>query len=411
MDKPKIAVFFFLILIILLVSFKSMIFFTDLVKSSLIYKENSEDFFEVLARNYFRNKRLKSLIKKYSQNDLFLLFVGKEIMKRSENNILSVEYHDLQSKIVDRFPENVYLNYFEYYKRQDSSKDWENFDLFFLKNLEDPSLNSLSYKILVDAVRCEKISKHSLFDIICFLNWKGNFSLVEDLLIWETQEKRMDEVQYSFLYNEMALRKKKKAVNRKSEIDTEELINKVSELTNRPTDKIEMSDNLVLDGEFRDKDSFNKHWQFVDKSDREPFSKGSFYGGMDLFENPNMRLMGFFVKNAHGKAPSNAGFWHKKEIPLQEKLYLFYFKYRTFCGKEKATFWLSLEFEKEWSLEPTAYQWTEVAYIFNNKNFKVSKINPFLRMFGTGSVWFDSIGFFELDLKGTSVEKDILFNQ
>ena len=88
-------------------------------------------------------------------------------------------------------------------------------------------------------------------------------------------------------------------------------------------------------------------------SDRAPFSKGSFYGDIDEFENSSIRVMGFFKEKKEKKQPSRAGFWYKNSIPLERKFYLLYFKYKILEGTEIATFWLSNELKKEPRLEKT----------------------------------------------------------
>jgi len=192
-------------------------------------------------------------------------------------------------------------------------------------------------------------------------------------------------------------------------INKERIKEKMERILNSEEIMIDFGRNLIPDESFDNQYSLEKYWDFSDMSDSESWSKGSFYGDFDSMSDKSMRIMGFFVKKIENKEGARAGFWYKQDIPLREKPYLFCFQYKTLQGKEMPTFWLSYAFNKEWRLEPTDSKWKEIYYFFDNEKFKIPSIKPLLRMFGTGTVWFDDICLFEIDSRGAFVEKEALY--
>ena len=402
------VIFLFILIIFFIFSINKINFLFDLTKFSLDSKKYEKKNLELIAESLSENKRLFELINRYKfyKNELFLSLFIKEMIKQNKVDLLQNESKFFLPIILEKFPENIFLHNLNFYRTK-NQREWRNFDLLFFKILEDSKLNFFSFKILTDSIYKGKILKEDLFNLIYFLNWRKNFSLAEDLLNWGMKEKIIDNNQYNFLLKDLIQRKRNKKI--KYENNLKNIKNKLKELFGKKNIKIRIKENLIQDGSFTQRDSIKKYWFFSDMSDRKPFSKGSFYGDIDLIENNSIRVMGFFVKRIPGKGPARGGFWYKEKIPLKVKVYLFYFKYKTLIGKEIPSFWLAYEFRKEPRLGSTDFKWKEVFYIFNNKNLKIPKVQPLLRMWGTGSVWFDDIGLFEIEIQGASIEKDILF--
>jgi len=411
MKKIKIVIVSFFILLALLFSFSKIAFLFDLIQSSLISNTNQEKKLKTLAKGFFKNGRLSPIIKeRYFNDETFLVIFAMEVIKHGKNVELKKGSNLLLPIILDKFPENIFLDNFNLYREKNLSKDRENFDFLFFRILRSTEFNRISKKIIIQSISDQKISETSLFHLILYLNWMNNFALAKDLLIWGIKENKLDKNSCSFLQEDLHLRKNENEFQLAHfSIDKLRIENTVKTFFNNNEIKIDFAQNLISDGSFTDQNSLKKHWDFSDMSDSEPFSKGSFYGYFDSMSEKSMRVMGFFTKQIENKEPSRAGFCYKEEIPLAEKVYLFYFRYKTFQGKEIPTFWLSYAFNKEWGLEPTDFKWREVFYIFNNRQFKIPSIRPLLRMWGIGSVWFDDVYLLEIEPGGISIENETLF--
>ena len=406
--RIKALFFLLLVLVILIFSFDKILFFIDLNKLSLNSDRNNP---ELLARNYFKNERLLPLLEMYLRDSLFLSYLGKEFLRNYELNRLGSDKKFFLPLILEKFPENIFLNKLFLNDAEDSSKDWDNFDMLFFKVLEDPDLNSFSCSALIESTKANKISKEILFLLICYLNWTENFRLSESMTTWGIEENIFTRKQQRFLLDDLSLRKgRRKNLNKDSKFfKYSNIQNKLNEMLDEKRIRVKLSENLIPDGHSTRRNSSNINWHFSDMSDREIFSKGSFYGDLDQFEKKSLRVMCFYTKNVAGREPSRGGFWLRKDILLENAAYLFCFRYRTLVGTENATFWLSSILGKEPLLESTDLNWKECFYIFNNEQLKMPKIKPLIRMWDKGSVWFDDIGFFKLDIEGTLDEKDLLF--
>ena len=406
----RIKAFFFLslVLAIFIFSFNKILFFIDLNKISL---NSDRNYPKLLARNYYKNERISPLLEMYLKDGLFLSYLGKEFLRNYELKRSGNEKKFFLPLILEKFPENILLDELNLYSTKDSARDWGNFDLLFLKILEDSDFNSFSNSALIESIKANKISKEILFLLICYLNWAENFSLSESVTTWGIEENIFTSKQQRFLLGDLSSRKgRRENFNKDNKsFKYSSIQNKLNEMLEDDEINVKLGKNLIPDGHLTQKDSANINWHFSDMSDGELFSKGSFYGDLDQCEKNSLRVMCFYTKRAEEKEPSRGGFWFKKDILLERATYLFYFRYRTVVGTENATFWLSSISGKEPILESTDSDWKECFYIFNNEQLKMPKIKPLLRMWNKGSVWFDDIGFFKLDIGGTLGEKDLLF--
>jgi hypothetical protein len=108
---------------------------------------------------------------------------------------------------------------------------------------------------------------------------------------------------------------------------------------------------------------------------------------------------------------ASGGLQLRKRINLSDSTYLLHFRYKTSGQSEIPSFWLAYEIRKAHRIEPADSGWKEVFYIFNNNHYKLPQVQPLLRMFGTGSVWFENIGFYRIEWEGLPVEQDALIIQ
>jgi hypothetical protein len=411
MKKFKVVIVSLFILLALFFSFSKMTFLFELIQFSFIPNTHQEKKLKILAKTFFKNGRLSPIIKeRYFNDKTFLAIFAVEMIKNGKTVELKMESNLLLPIILEKFPENIFLDNLNLYRKTNPSKDWENFDSLSFRILENPKFNGISFDILSQSISNKKITEDVLFYMIYYLSWMNNFALAEDLLNWGIKEKKLDKNNYDYLKEDLHLRKTKNRFQvAHFSIDKPKIENTVRSFLNNKEIRIDFAQNLISDGSFTNQNSFKKYWDFSDMSDSEPWTKGSFYGDIDSVCENSMRVMGFFIKHIANKEDSRAGFLYKEEIPLAEKDYLFYFRYKTFRGEEMPSFWLSYAFNRERGLEPTDFKWREVYYIFNNRQFKIPTIRPLLRMWGIGSVWFDDIYLLEIEPGVTSIEKEIFF--
>jgi hypothetical protein len=336
----------------------------------------------------------------------------KELIKRNRKSLGTGEFENVCSLLIEKFPENVFLDEFNLYKTETMAKSWENFDPLFFGLMDDPEFNDLSYDVLVDSFLTGKIDKKNLDSLIYYLNWNRNDSLSIDLIKWGETEGILNEEQYNFLMEDLT--------SRQAEIQEQsktvgagpvELLSSIKKLMELKGLNINLGRNLICDGGLDKKASLHMYWTFSDMSDKEPFSKGSFIGDIDEYEKNSIRVMGFYTEKTENRHDARGGFWYKSNIPLDRKYYLFHFKYMTLEESESPSFWLTDELGKEPRLQPTQKVWKECFYLFNNSTLNLTIVKPLLRMWGVGTVWFEDIGLFELAAEGDFLENDLLIIQ
>jgi hypothetical protein len=412
MKKTKAFVLLFFILAVAWLSFDKVSFLSELIQASLMPKTRQEEQIRVLAKAFFENRRLEGVIKeRFSGDERLYVFLGMEMIKNGKSAGPQEEPGTLLSSLPERFPENIFLDSLNLYGSQGGAKDWGNFDSLFFRILSSPEFNSTSREILIRSVGDQRISQAAFCQLILFLSWRKNFPLAEDLLNWGFRENKLDRKSYDLLHGDWLLRKNKEGLTAGNSFPVEETVieNTVSRLLQNDKIKINWAANQISDGSFGDPDSLKKYWAFSDMADRPPFAKGSFYGDFDAVSENSLRVMGFFVMPAADKVASRAGFWYKDEIPLTEKKYLFYFRYKTLRGEERPTFYLSRAFGKEWRLEPADVHWREVYFVFDNGRWKIPSLRPLLRIWGPGAAWFDDVCLLEVESEGRALAKDILY--
>lgn len=409
--KFKVAFLYIFAFLALLFSFAKIAFLFDLIQFTLASNFHQEKKLKILSKAFIKNGRLLPIIReKYINDEKFLCMIAIELINKDKHVKFSEEVNLILPIIIEKFPENLFLEYSNLYKEKNLLTDWENFDPLFFNILKNSKLNSISYNVLIQAISSKKISEGILLHLIHYLSWMKNYELAENLLNLGIKENKLDNSSYTYLLRDLNIRKHENSIQvARVSMDKQRIENTLRNFFNSNEIKVDLRMNLVFDGSLNNPDSINNIWDFSDMSEGVAWSKGAFYGDFDSISDKSMRVMGFFIKQTENREAARAGFWYKQDIPLGDKPYLFCFRYKTLQGKEMPTFWLSYAFNKEGELEPTDSKWREVYYFFDNKKFKIPSIKPLLRMWGTGTVWFDDICLFEIKSRGTFVEKEILY--
>lgn len=406
--KTGKSIFVFLLLALSILSINKLSYVFLFFRFSLSPPAYKVKNFDLLSQSYLKNQRLSVLIKdKFLGNEHFLASFGAALIVDRQSHLFESRYAALLPHVLKIFPENIFFDHLGIYEERDSLSDWDNFDALSLKLLREPRSNYFVFPVLTQLIIDKEIPDLSLYDLIYYLSWMENFTLAEDLLSWGCEEKKIGEDVYEELKKDLKQRKKERGAD---EVVIQELSYPSIVSLGDNDLKIVLGRNLLAGGSFNLKNSLKQFWTFSDMSDREPFSKGSFFGDIDYLESSCLRVMCFFEKMVDGKGPARGGFWYNNRIFLQQRPYVFCFRYKTLHESENPSFWLSYGL-KEPRTGPASSAWKKVYFVFNNSHFKLEFVKPLLRMWGTGSVWFDDIGLYEIEMEGPVVEEDALFIQ
>lgn len=407
----KIA-FFAIVLIflslLLRITYPKFTFFLRLVQLANLSSKNIDSYQILLGKLYAQNIKLQPLVSTdLEKNQIFLrAFLEESVHKNETNDFPNNQgYPSLKPNILNTFPENLYLDYLNFYSHRNQSYEWQNFDSLFLELVKSPKMNSLSSTILTIALNESKISPPTLFNLIHYLNWKNNLELSTKLLNISHKENLLSPVQRDFLSQDILARKFSKDPKEKSKTPGKQITEVLRCFYDTPQGEIQMGQNLLHDGHFNQQNSLAQFWLFSDWANDELFSKGSYIGELDLEENQSMRIMGFFSESTHEKSPSRGGYQYNKHIKLKHNCYLIYFKYKTQTDNESPSIWLSYTLKTEFRFDPTGQKWKEAFLIIDNKQINSSEIKPLFRMWGTGTVWFDDLFISEIEIPSDRIEE------
>ena len=142
-------------------------------------------------------------------------------------------------------------------------------------------------------------------------------------------------------------------------------------------------------------------------ADGQTWYLAEFVGGYDelspLSGTKDARVTGLWIESKPDLYDARAGFWQWDEsadvirdIVLRPRTpYLFSFYYRTVTEEGRPTVWVSSDQDAFWAgdklLPPTNGTWLRfVGVWWNPKNAPVA-IQPLVRNWGEGAVWFDDI--------------------
>lgn len=157
-----------------------------------------------------------------------------------------------------------------------------------------------------------------------------------------------------------------------------------------------LGDNLMVGGDFENKEIFESRWLVSKMASGGPYSSGSFAQGQDIDGGSGIwRILGFFVCPERGRQRARAGIWYSSDIHLHSEWYIFGFDYLTELGTEGVSTWLykGLEFR----IPPSGTEWKTMIYILDNTSQKASRVKPFIRMWGVGTVLLDNVFLRKID--------------
>lgn len=393
------------LLILVILTFDKTLFLFRLAGAALLTGQNSGSRFVALADCAYRRSSLLPRLTAESENPEFVAAWIAAHLQHNDGRIREPETASFLERVTTRFPENVVLDSLGFYGHRTGPRDWGNFDPLFFRLARDPEFNALSLGVLTRCFQDGRLPPDALAPLLGYLDWMKNSALADGLRQWAAGAGLSGEVRLSAAPvptseapggrpDPEAVRK---ALSRALGVDAVELA---------------LGDELLNVGRGIGMGDDGNPWEFIDMSRREPFASGSFTGGADAAAGSALRVMGFFARPEPGRVACRAGFGRRAAIPIGTGTYLFHFLYRTWGAEERPSFWLAApEFIPEHELRPTHGVWRRVLYVFRNGELGIPELEPHLRMWGTGIVWFTGIGLFEVEVRSPDLPpaKEALF--
>jgi hypothetical protein len=398
-------------LVLLILTFDKTVFFFRLTGAALRSGEGGPRYLKTVAECAYRRPSLLPLLDYEAASPDFLAAWLAAHLRSGDLQIRKKDTAALLERLTARFPDNVIMGELGLYGGENAARDWQCFDPLFFRLAADQEFNDLTFRALTASVSDGRLPPDSLTPLLSYLAWVKNHGLERKLRDWGAGQGVAGKTPPESL-EEPAPALATASTGAGSQAGTEDLRSALGRHLKVDRAEVRLGENLLEARGPAAGDALEKAWEFLDMSSRVPFAKGSFAGGADPQADGALRVMGFFVKDEPGKVPCRAGFGRKQAIPLGAKTYLCYFFYRTLGRAERPSFWLAApEFMPERELGPTAGAWRRVLYVFDNGKLGIPEVQPILRMWGTGTVWFAGPGLRELESADLSLPggKDILF--
>lgn len=182
----------------------------------------------------------------------------------------------------------------------------------------------------------------------------------------------------------------------------------VAEQLGVPAEAFGFGPELVKNGGFEHYDRLNGRivgWSYSFLSLGTPWNLAAFVVGVDSTSSWNgalsARIDGLYQERAVEREHARAGLWHKGIVIKPDIPYVVSFAYRTRQAQgEIAAIWLTGEPDVLWQhdkhLPPTQGEWTHRTIVGWNRSGRAATINPLLRSWDEGSVWFDDVSIREI---------------
>lgn len=176
----------------------------------------------------------------------------------------------------------------------------------------------------------------------------------------------------------------------------------VAEMIGFDSDRVELSPDLSINGDFEDFDFWEDRlvgWETSFMSTGDPWSFGLFVLGSDWGGcNSGKRLGrvdGLYIERSADREPARAGLWHPSFAVPAMTPYLITFVYRTRGSDDPlASIYLTDSadvFDKrELILPATNAEWRRAIILAWNQSPSSERVYPLLRLYGEGSVQFDN---------------------
>lgn len=288
-----------------------------------------------------------------------------------------------RKKIELKYKDNFYFQ--NILNNLDKKREWQHLDQMSYSFLREKRYNGLTISIL-DKLNPE-FDKKFLNNILDFLKWQDNIELFKYISVKYNISDHSD-------------------IRPEFGIDYYNSIDKLKTVVcaefNMEKDKI--SKNLLDWSDVEKQDSFKGEWLFYNWSEPPLFGQSSFFVEKEKVNNNNMtRSFNPYIDNSVGKSIARAGLWYKRWVKIKKGYYIFSFDYWTKTGREDLRFWLG-KGTNVIRLIDTKNRWQKVVYIFDNTKGGVKSLRPLIRMYGTGSLWFDNVFLGKLAVKELSQE-------
>jgi hypothetical protein len=212
-----------------------------------------------------------------------------------------------------------------------------------------------------------------------------------------------------------------KLAKRSAEVhESEDLAKRVAMLLDLPSESVKLGKELTTNGDFESlleylPQSFSsprlEGWSASFMTGNGPWwNRAVFVVGVDTvqpYQGSNaLRVDGLSVERLPEREPARAGAWHEPVTVTAESPYVVSFAYRTEMSDEgEVGVFLSYDSEVFGPLEqkfgPTHGEWKSVIILARNKRDRDEMIEPLLRSWSEGSVWFDSFSVREVLLSSS----------
>ena len=209
--------------------------------------------------------------------------------------------------------------------------------------------------------------------------------------------------------------------NMRESLYTDEItVLNVASLIGIPVQSVQLGRELAQNGNF---EKFSRYsllptgWKPSLMASGNPWNRGVFRIGVDAVQVPRLgvtdwavRIDGITVERASSKEAARAGVWHEPIELAPETPYAVSFSYCTDGIEDmNSSLWIGTDpevlFANDRSFPNTDGRWMQVVLVAWNKSDQPKLIQPLLRHFGEGSVWFDQFSVQEV-LSGIDVSRD-----
>ncbi len=299
------------LLVILVLTFDKTVFLFRLTGAALRSGTGGRGYFTAMAKCAYRRPGLLPLLEDEAGAPDFLAAWLAEHVRRGDSDFERIGYGPFLERVSARFPENVLLESLGIYGDGEDGRDWQAFDPLFFRLVSDPGFNSLSYPALTRAFRDGRLPPESLPPLLSYLAWMKNPALAKELREWGTGDPAMNNA-LSGLPAGVLPPRPTASLGPGPRGGAEGARSALARALAIDPAPLRLGENLIAGPDLSDLGSFERSWEFLDMSGRDPFAKGSFAGGLDSPAGPALRVMGFFTRAQPGRVPCRAGFGQKR---------------------------------------------------------------------------------------------------
>lgn len=209
--------------------------------------------------------------------------------------------------------------------------------------------------------------------------------------------------------------------------DSLELSDRAAILLNVDPESVSVDENLIANGDFEagftectflpTETCHFPGWSSSMMSTGNPWNLAAFIVGPDQTDVYrglwSLRIDGLYIEHRPDREPARAGYVYSPVTIADDSPYLISFAYRTKdVNDSAASIWLSSDprvlFNNDYFLPPTNNRWKYVTIITWNRTSSNATIQPILRSFSEGSVWFDAFSIRHLNVSQSLAPREPL---